>query len=399
MPRLRHVEAAESSVEVAHRHSGRTQAGLPAPVSTLPRERTALLSLRVASAALAVALLGVPAMPLWAQAAPASSPNTPAYPGNDGWRIETVRPAQLQAPQRTALCDFAKLAAQQQALPMADDPVFRPPTPDAKAQLGRTRKAILSGDVTGEAQLQALLGGPEGPTLARLALQDRDLRVQVAAAKAAVGLASLHPRLFAFVPGMDRTTPANLALALVNLDFATGCDTPILYALDALDHPAAEVVEQAIRKTAALAARIRSPAPVDRVAAWLERRGGPPRLRLLGVRLLGGQGLVHLTGLMARLSNDPDAAVAGEARVGWARLAPGDAAKHAAGWWQDRRACAQVAALRATAELAANNPADYLKHLQQAARNSASCIDPLTNSPRKVSEVAQQVLVYWESGQ
>lgn len=281
---------------------------------------------------------------------------------------------------------------------MAEDPVFRPPSPEAKAQLGRTRKAILTGDPTGDAQLQALVSGPQGPSLARLALQDRDPRMQLAAAKAATGLAKAHPRLFAFLPTLDRNTPSNLALALVRLDFATACDTPVLYALDALDHPSAEVVELAVRLVAAQAQHIRSPAPVDRVAAWLERRSGPPKQRLLAVRLLADLGLVHLSGLMGRLSRDPDAAVAGEARVGWARLAPVDASKSAATWWQDRRPCAQLATLRAVALLGAAEPAVHLASVQSATQNSAICGDPLTGLPRKVSEVAQQVLDYWQRG-
>ncbi len=281
---------------------------------------------------------------------------------------------------------------------MAADPVFRPPTPEAKAQLGRTRKAIFSGDPGGPAQLQALFDGPEGPALARLALQDRDPRMQIAAATAATSLAKAHPRLFAFLPGLNRSTPPRLALATLQLNFATGCDTPMLFGMDALDHPSAEVVELAIRLSVAQTQQIRSPALADRVAAWLERRSGPARLRILAVRLLADLGAVHLTGLMARLSKDGDPLVTGEARVGWARLAPEDAGKQAEAWSQDRRPCSQMAALRATAEIGAANPWPLIPAVRLAARSPAVCADPLTGTALKVSDVAQQVLAYWDRG-
>jgi hypothetical protein len=314
----------------------------------------------------------------------------------DGWRVGSLRPLRDQPLKRTALCDFARLAAQQQALPADQDPVFRQPSAEAKAALGRTRKALMAGEPNGQAQLGELLRGPEGPTLARLALQDRDRKVQTAAAVAATPLAGQHPRLFAFLPVIDATTPPALALALLRMDFATGCDTPVLYALDALDHPSAEVVELALRLAIGQAGEGQSAAPVNRVVAWLERRSGPPRLRGLAMRLVGGLGLLHLSQALERLSRDADPLVAGEARVAWAKVSPGLAAKQLPAWWADPKPCGQVAALRAVAEIGADQPEAHLPRLRAALANPALCRDGVTGEQTSVASTAHAVLNYWE---
>lgn len=335
---------------------------------------------------------------VWASVAQPAAKPAPESRGatGDGWHVGSVRPRRDQPLQRAALCDFARLAAQQQALPAAEDPVFRQPSAEAKAALGRARKALIAGEPNGHTQLSELFRGPDGPTLARLALQDRDRKVQTAAAEAATPLAKQHPRLFAFLPVIDAATPQALALALLRMDFATGCDTPVLYALDALDHPAPEVVELALRLAISQASEVQSAAPVNRVVAWLERRSGPPRLRGLAMRLVGNLGLLHLSQALERLSRDADPLVAGEARVAWAKVSPGLAAKQLPAWWADPKPCAQLAALRAVAEIGAEQPEAHLPKLRAALANPALCRDGVTGDQTSVGSTAQAVLNYWD---
>ncbi len=303
---------------------------------------------------------------------------------------------------RKKLCDFAAHASQAQALPMANDPVFRPPTAESKAALGVVRKDLMTASeptatASAERRLAELLNSAEGPSLARLALLDRNPTVQLAGIRAAVRLAAQHPRLFAFLPTLDAKTPPNLARAIVAFDFATQCDAPVLFSLDGLEHPDAGVVADLVDRTAALGAEFRDAAPVDRLVAWVMRRQGPVAVRARAVRALGELGLVHLNTAWQQLAGDANPEVAAEAWPAWARVAPGATQVSLnAGGFADPRPLLAWGALRAAADACALSPGACAKPVRAFLASKVSVTDPVTGERVELASLAQQVLNYWE---
>ncbi len=300
---------------------------------------------------------------------PAGQPNRPVQP----------RP----------LCDFARMAAALQSLPLAQDAVFRAPAPAAKAELGRLRKRALAGaDVADD--LRALFEQRDGPALARLALQDKDTRVALLAVHAAIGLAERHPRLHAFVPTLDARTAVDLALALVRFNFATWCDTPVLFALDALHHPDSRVVAAAAHQAVDLADQTTASAPLNRVVHWLASGTGQPALRVAIARRLGNAGYLHLLPLWQKLAADRDPAVVAEAQVAAARLSPADARAWVASALADRVPWRQVTALRAAVLAYAFDPAAVAAPLQKLCESRATWRDPADGAPVQVASVCKR---------
>lgn len=287
------------------------------------------------------------------------------------------------------LCDFAKAASALQALPLAEDAVFRAPHPRAKAELGRLRKQPQS-EADLASGLRALLAERDGPAVARLAVQDKDPRLALAAIRAAVPLAFQHPRLYAFLPTLDARTPTELALALVAFDFATRCDTPILFALDALHHLDGRVVAAAAHAAVDLAEQTTASAPLNRVVQWLAAGKGPAGLRVAIARRLGNAGYLHLLPLWQKLAGDPDPAVVAEAQVAAARLAPADARIWVAAALADRAPWRQVTALRAAAIAYALDPAAIASSLEKPCAGTAIWRDPASGAPVQVAAVCKR---------
>ena len=298
-------------------------------------------------------------------------------------------------PRLQKLCDFAVIAAQLQSLPVADDPVFRQPTAQKKAELGKIRKEILEGGGVG-LTLAQLLAGPEGPTLARLALQDKDPRVALVAVQAAVPLARQHPRLFAFLPTLDAKTPSALALAMIDFDFATGCDTPALFALDALAHPDSKVVAAVLDRTLALASHTRQSAALNRVVDWLRNGKGPPALRVHAARQLGNAGYLALLPLWTALAADRDAQVALEAIVAQARLLAIAVAPKVLTLLGDSRPAHQIAGLRAAVFSLALDRLSALTVLKFLEKSKNVWRDPASGQTVQVAVVAARVLARLE---
>lgn len=336
---------------------------------------------RFAAAALPWAFGALAAVPLAGHAAPLPADLLVAAVPN--------RPLRVQK-----LCDFAAEASRLQGLPVNDDPVFRRPSDAKKAELGRIRKAIIAGG-DGDRDLAALLAGSEGASLARLALNDRDRRVQLAAVRGAVPLAQDHPRLYAFLPTLDANTEKNLALAMLDLDFATRCDTPILFALDALAHPDPEVVARAADKLLQLAGTMRDTGPVDRLADWLARPARLSWLRVRVARRLGAMGFLHLAPRWTALQKDPDAAVAAEALVARALLAPEELAPLAEPLLRDRKPDRQILGLRLALLTHADRQSDLLALVQGLAQSRAQWRDLATREAVAVAAVAKAVLGRW----
>ncbi|MBI5611034.1 MAG: hypothetical protein HY902_19335 [Deltaproteobacteria bacterium] len=327
--------------------------------------------------------------------APATAVSASALPA-----VGTRQPVQHPPQTRQKLCDFAVQASRAQALPMDQDPVFRAPPAEAKAALGVLRKDLMAGQpevvAAAERQLAELLHGPHGPTLARLAMLDRTPAVQLAGIRAALPLASQHPRLFAFLPTLDAKTPPALARAVVAFNFATHCDAPVLFSLDGLEHPDPAVVADLIDRTAALAGHLRDAAPIDRLVAWLMRRQGPPVLRARAVRALGHLGLVKLSNVWQQLAGDASPEVAAEAWPAWAQVAPGAAQVGlSAGGFADSRPLLSWGALRAAADACALVPDRCDRAVRGYLGSKVAVIDPISGEKVQLSRVAEQVLRYW----
>lgn len=299
-----------------------------------------------------------------------------------------------QVPEFQQLCDFAVVASKLQTLPVADDPVFRPPSPQAKAELGRVRKAVLGGNV-GDAALQALFAGPEGPTLARMALQDRDPRVQLTAVRQAAILAEKHPRLFGFLPTLDAKTQVDLAEALVRFDFATHCDTPVLFALDGLRHPDPTIVGLVVHQTLALAAHLRHPAPLNRLVDWLVTPAGHPRLRAATLRSLGEAGYLHLVPALQLLRNSTQRMVANEALVALAVSAPLEVVQQVPALVASPLADGVATGLRVARVTHAHDPGKLLMTVTALQRSKQVWRDPVTGQGVPIGVLARQVLAAW----
>ena len=328
---------------------------------------------------LVAALLWVPQT----QAAQAGDPSR--------WLIAAVA---NHPPQLRQLCDFAVAAAQLQALPLADDPVFRPPTPQRKAELGRIRKSIMGG-ANAEPELRALFAGPEGPTLARMALQDHDPRMQLAAVRAAVGLAKAHPRLFGFMPTLDAKTPAALADALVAFDFATQCDTPVLFAQDGLGHPDAGVVKHIVAETVAVSAQTGHPAALNRMVDWMLAPAAPPKLRADAIRALAGAGYVHLVPALQRLRHEPNRMIAHEALIALAVVAPLEVAALVPTMLASPLPDVAATGLRMARMTHASEPGKIVGAVTSLQRSNAVWKDELSAERVPIGGLATAVLAAW----
>jgi len=282
------------------------------------------------------------------------------------------------------------MAAELQRVPLAQDAVFRPPTVLGKAELGRLRKQPPPGQAL-EGALDGLFGQPDGPALARLAVQDKDPRVAVAAVRAAAVLAERHPRLYAFLPTLDARTSVELAQAIVQFDFATGCDTPVHFALDALHHPDARVVAMAAHGALDLAEATTASAPLNRTVQWLADAKGSPALRVAIARRLGNAGFVQLLPLWQRLAADRDLAVAAEAQVAAARLSPAAARGWVKAAMADRSPWRQITALRAAPLAYAFDPDALSGHLARLCASSAFWRDAANGAPVRVADVCARV--------
>jgi hypothetical protein len=292
------------------------------------------------------------------------------------------------------LTDFAREAARLQATPVESDPVFRQPSAASKAALGRVRKALMSGQAAAESQMVALARGADGAALMRIALQDKDPRVVLAAVHGATAIAAEHPRLFAFMAVLGPQTPVPLALALCDFHVATHSDAPLLQLVDGLQHPAPQVQQAVLRHIARLAQTIRNEAPLQRLAGWLLSRQGPSKLRAQAVRVLGAQGLLVMSPTWLELVGDADAWVAAEAAVAAVRTNPAVSAKQIESWAARRTALGLATALRIAAD--DPGPREPLRPLlQSAARSPLVWTDPLHNRKHAIAAMARQVEAHW----
>jgi hypothetical protein len=292
--------------------------------------------------------------------------------------------------ERQPFCDFGAHSAALQNVAVQADPVFRQPGPSAKQALAAQRKRLLEGLPAPD--LAALFAGPDGPALVRLALQERDPRTLEAVLSAAQPVARRHPRLAALALDHVLSPHVEVATAAVGLAFATGCDAPSLYALDGLAHPDERVQRAVLAHLAILLQNHRDIGLASRLCRWLEEGKAPVTSRVLALRLLASVGWMPAEPTLQGLSQSTEPAVAAEALVAWAVVAPDRARASAVKWLTDRRPVKRAAALRALAQAAPEEPTTAVA-IARLAHDRHAGADPLA-AATTVAEVAQQALAY-----
>jgi hypothetical protein len=169
-------------------------------------------------------------------------------PGNSAPQLLAEQPLSSKAAKGakavkgvTAWCDMAALVARMQPVPLAQDPVFRRPTPIGKEKLQAVRAMVANAKTkrdqhVAKAQLRALYSGREGPVLARLSLQMTDAMFRAVALGEVARLAKKHPRLASFAGQDVRHADPSVASGAVRVLLASRCDTAAHYALEGLLH-------------------------------------------------------------------------------------------------------------------------------------------------------------------
>lgn len=311
-----------------------------------------------------------------AQAAPkATEPAADAaLPAPDAFRRVRWVP---QAP-RQKLCDFAAVTAKSQDLPMADDPLWRPPPPDVKAKLGEARKALMGQKIRGsepERKLLELLRGPWGLTLGRMAVQDRDPMVATVSLEGLMAYATQEPRLASLALVHTTAPEAERALAAVRLMGASQCDTALLFVLDALGHSDPRVGLAGIEAVYAAGQRLTDGGVQQRLLAWLQKGEGPRPVRVAAVRALGELGYFAAGNDLLALSRDADAAVAGEALAALGRVAPLRAEPLIEAALASKQPLVRAGAIRAAAWALAMRPSRAVALLQPLAADRTAVPD------------------------
>lgn len=333
-------------------------------------------------------------------------------------------------------CDFGAHAARLQPLPVDSDPVFRPLSPataaawralrvrlDQIAQIaapsgtgqegraepptarpaagapGPNREVARAGgqpDAAGwEAALRALIAGAEGPSIARLALQHRAAAVRQVAAEATEAIVGRHPRLSSFAMGTLSSGPPALAIASMRVLLAAGCDTPALYAMDALSHPERQVREAAIEAAFRVSERRADSGLLAQVFEHALTEESDVRLRALVARGIGEVGWLPGTATLERLLEDPDPAVRGEAMVAHAAVAHATDRTRIARALADKRPIIRAAAVRAAALAFAMMPEQGRALLSPLLGQRAAVRDPLgVSPPTTIGALARRALDY-----
>lgn len=299
-------------------------------------------------------------------------------------------------PRRVPWCDFAKHAQGLAAVPVAQDPVFRTPTPARLAAM----EAILSTPratprATRAAALTALFQGDDGAALARVALSATDPKRLALALQAATPLATNHPRLAGLVTGQLAHPEPEVAEWTVHLLFQTGCDSPALYAMDGLQHASEPVRKATVGHVMDAATRHPDIGLMAKMSTWLENPTATRLEKVRTLRMLGDLGWLPATPTLQRLVGAKDPVVAAEALVALARVAPQTAAPWLKPWAKDRNPLRRAAAARAAADVFALDPDRGRQLLGPLLADKARVPMP-DEGGATVGELARRALAYVE---
>lgn len=227
---------------------------------------------------------------------------------------------------RRKWCNYGLHTQRLQPLPLAQDAVFRRPTPASRQALRSLVERVVAlapGRPIAahtQAAMTALMRSSDGPTLARISLQHKDPRVRLLAARSATVVVRRHPRLAGFA--MERIPDADpdLAIAVMRCLMAARCDTPAVHATDGLEHKDRRV------RAATIDAVLRSAAAwsdIGLMGQLLQHVGSSeldPLLRATVARGMAELGWLPAGPLLAKLAQDPDPRVRGEALVALAAV-------------------------------------------------------------------------------
>ena len=211
-------------------------------------------------------------------------------------------------------CDMAAHIARMQPVALAQDPLFRRPTPKGKERLLAVR-ALSDAAKTPHnrklvrRQLRALFAGAQGPVLARLSLQDRSPIFRAVALQEAVDLARKHPRLASFAGGDVSHTDPKLAAAAVRVLLNSRCDTAANYALDGLLHTSAMVRKTVVQEVFAAAEETTDIGLVKRLLKHMMESEKDAHIKAATVRRVGQMGWLPAAAQLASLATSKTAGV------------------------------------------------------------------------------------------
>ena len=295
---------------------------------------------------------------------------------------------------RTKWCDLAAHAIAMQPLPFDLDPIFRRLPPPEFERLNTAIEAVRSTFAAPEsaahraavAGLRALLLGPGGPGLCRVALRLNEPQLLTIVLPIAALQGQRHPRVAAFVHEYAAHPVPAVAAAAVDLLVKTGCDTPALFAFAGAEHADAKVRSAAIDAFVVGTEAHDDGGHFGRLLERIERHLEPVaalRVRTLRGALYLGAHDAETAGQVAR--GDGDVAVAAEALVVLAmvrgEVPPATLAKAIA----SRAAVMRAAAVRAALIIATP---DELARVAAQTGDSGAFVDAVTGERLVVGAIA-----------
>lgn len=303
---------------------------------------------------------------------------------------------------RKPWCDFGKHAQRYSKGGNGADAVFRRPSAEARATLNEIRESILNptdyaSPAAAEARFGQLAQTVDGPALIRLTIQDADPRIERMALRASKLVVALQPRLAAFATGYLTSADPELAIAAVDMHFASGCDTAAQYALDGFRHPLESVQLATLRAVYEFSRNHENLRLADRILQFIAEGKGTPRARFVALRLFGHLGLESTAVPIEALLTDKQDAVAAESLATLAIVSPGLAEKYLKKWLKDKSPLKRAGAMRAIAQVYASRREVAEPLLRPLLNDTTPLPDAfgLAAAPGKtLGEVARAALAY-----
>lgn len=299
-----------------------------------------------------------------------------------GTTLEALRAA--EPARRAPWCNMAEHIAKLQPVPLAEDPLFRRPTPivreklaavSAMHELARNRKDLAMA----KRQLKELFASADGPVLARLSMQSRANGFRAAAMELAVGMAGQHPRLASFAGQDVRHSDPQLATAAVKVLLASRCDTSASYALDGLGHPDPAVRRAVISGVFAADRQMLDMGLMAKVVAHVTGSEADVVLASRAVRHLGQIAWVPGSGALTELLNQPKVsrALRCEASVALARMTSRVKTEDVRVWAKAADPWSRMCAIRMAAAGLTGQRAAATTVLRPLLKDRRDVVDPL----------------------
>lgn len=301
------------------------------------------------------------------------------------------------AHRRRETCNLGDHTASTQPLPVEQDPMFRRPTDEARQAMAALLKRIDvdAPDATAQADLDRLIGGPEGPALVREGIRVASTRWRTALIRAAWPLAAKHPRLAGLFHNGARDPDGTHAATIATFLFRTDCDSPAMFGLPVLEHASAQARIVGIDEQLAHMSRNADLGFVTALKALFDReKVGPIRVRILrGLLTLQAAGALDLATAALR---DKDPAVRAEAMVAvtqMAMLLPSETIRAARG---DKAPVVRLGLVRALAQI---GDREAMRQLEGMRADRGVVSDPIDQRDYVVGDVATALLAQLRGAQ